>query len=303
MKRHTIFALLLLMTLGMWHTNVLAAEDNSTETAANVSVNDSISEDVTVGDNTQTNTKILSKEEKRQEKLDQGKWKSKKKHIYYYNSDGKKVTGLVTIKKRQYYFDKKGIQRTGWQKINNDYYFFKTENEHKGYMVTSKKINGITLDKNGKAKCREAWQKDKLKLMVQCSEIIEQITNSSMTKLEKLRAAYKYEMSSYHILGSPHFHNSVHWDVIYAARILRDGHGACYEYGALFAYLANAVGYKKCYAVSSGGHGWAEVDGKVSDPNWDISDRHNTYFQMDMNLSGHGGRPSYKSCRMYVKRI
>ena len=44
--------------------------------------------------------------------------------------------------------------------------------------------------------------------------------------------------------------------------------GDCYSYGAAFAFMAKAIGYTNVYACNSGGHGWAEVDGKVYDPEW-----------------------------------
>ena len=46
------------------------------------------------------------------------------------------------------------------------------------------------------------------------------------------------------------------------------GHGNCYAYGAAFAFLANAAGYTDVYAIYSGGHGWAEIDGLIYDPEW-----------------------------------
>ena len=39
-----------------------------------------------------------------------------------------------------------------------------------------------------------------------------------------------------------------------------DGAGNCFSYGAAFAYMAKAIGYKNVYCCNSGGHGWAEVD-------------------------------------------
>ena len=35
------------------------------------------------------------------------------------------------------------------------------------------------------------------------------------------------------------------------------------------------IGYKEVYACNSGGHGWAEVEGKYYDPEWDM--HHNDY--------------------------
>ena len=237
-----------------------------------------------------------------QQKLDKGKWKIKHGHVYHYNKDGKKTKGLVTIKGKKYYFDKKGIQRTGWRKIKGNYYFFRIKNKSKGYMVKSKTINGIKIKKNGKAKLSSYDTKRKLKLMTSIAEDMDKITNCKMSRLQKMRKAYNYLIKKYEIGGSQNFYYEKNWDITYAARMYRDGHGACFEFGALYAYFANACGAKYCYAVSSGGHGWAEVNSKVFDPNWEKGTGQD-YFNMDYGLSGVGGRPDYAIARMYVKRI
>ena len=58
--------------------------------------------------------------------------------------------------------------------------------------------------------------------------------------------------------------------MIYANDILVNGAGDCYSYGAAYAYLAKAIGCDEVYACNSGGHGWAEVEGKVYDPEWSL---------------------------------
>ena len=58
------------------------------------------------------------------------------------------------------------------------------------------------------------------------------------------------------------------WPIIYANDLLIYGEGNCLSYGAEFAFLAKAIGYDDVYACHSGGHGWAEIDGLVYDPEW-----------------------------------
>lgn len=69
------------------------------------------------------------------------------------------------------------------------------------------------------------------------------------------------------------------------------------------AFLADAVGYENCYAISSGGHGWAEIEGRVYDISWDLVDRKHNYYALSYELSGVDGRPNYKNARKYVKKI
>ena len=242
-------------------------------------------------------------EKARQKVIDKGKWKIKKKNVYYYDGNGKKVKGFVKIKKKYYYFDKNGIQRTGWRKIKGKYYFFKLKNKSDGYMVKNKKVNRVKLDKNGAAKTKKKWIRQKLALMVKCQNIVNKITNSQMTTMQKMKKSYDWERKNFYIKGSHKFHASAHWDLVYAKRMMKDSHGACFEWGALYAYLANAAGAKKCYSVSSGGHGWSEVEGKVCDPDWEFANPSNSYFMLDYDLSGTGGRPNYKRYRGYLRRI
>ena len=228
-------------------------------------------------------------------------WKIEKQCVFYYKG-GKKLTGLRKLNGKYYYFDKKGVQRTGWQKIRGDYYFFRIDSKEKGYMVTSKKVNGVTLKDSGKAKKTKA-SAAKLNVMIKANKIMEKATKPTMKQKEKLRACFDYSMKKFRYRGSPRFKKSKNWEYKYALDMFDRGHGSCYAYGAAFAFLANAVGYTDAYAISSGGHGWAEVKGRVYDPSWEMVDKKHHYFGMSYNLSGKGGRPNYKRNRTYVMKI
>ena len=76
--------------------------------------------------------------------------------------------------------------------------------------------------------------------------------------------------------------------------------------GVTFAYLANAVGMKKVYVICSGGHGWAEIGGKVYDPDWALVSSVDSFFAMSTDLSGVNGRPvSWQPplCKKGLRRI
>lgn len=250
-----------------------------------------------------TKNKQEKKQKKKQikKKKPEGKWKTKKGYVYYIRPNKKKTKGFIKIKNKKYYFDKKGIQKNGWQKIGGNYYFFKEDGGKKGYMVTSKKINGIKLKKNGRAKLT-AYAKKKLNPLIKAQKIIEKCTKPTMKKYTKLKKVYQYALKNFQFRGSPTFHYSSDWDIRYALQMFDDGHGACYAYGGAFAYLANAVGYHDSYIVSSGGHGWAQAKGHVFDVSWENADSH-SYFDMDYSYSGIGGRPNYAKNKKYMKRI
>jgi hypothetical protein len=77
-------------------------------------------------------------------------WKTKDGRSYY-TSGGKRVTGLREIGGKYYYFDTQGIQRTSWRQVGNHYSFFNVGDREKGEMLVSATINGIPIDREGKA--------------------------------------------------------------------------------------------------------------------------------------------------------
>ncbi|MCD8021968.1 MAG: hypothetical protein LUF30_03000 [Lachnospiraceae bacterium] len=229
-------------------------------------------------------------------------WLLKNQKVYYINSKGKRVFGLVEIGNHTYYFDEKGVQRTGWQKIDGYYYYFKIGNGKSGYMLTSTTVNGITIKKSGKADT-SGVNETKLQIMVQANQIMQSVTKPTMTKAEKLKLCYEYLVENVQYRGSPTFKNTTYWAWDYAASVFSTKKADCYGYGAAFAFLANAVGYPNCYAVSSGGHGWAEVKGLVYDVSWELVDTSHSYYAVSYSLSGIDGRPNYKAARNYTMQI
>lgn len=236
-----------------------------------------------------------------QEIGESGKWKARNQRFFYYEN-GKKVTGLKEIRHKYYYFAANGIQRTGWQYVNGDYYFFKIGNGEKGWMQKEKTVNGIRLTENGKAELTKAAT-EKLNVLVRANQVLEKATRPEMVKAEKLQKCFEYLVQHFQYRGSPVFEETKQWEVDYALNLFEEGHGNCYAFGAAFAFLANAAGYKNCYAVSSGGHGWAEIAGKIYDPTWSLIDDENSYYGVSSNLSGQDGRPNYKNSRKYVAKI
>ena len=233
-----------------------------------------------------------------------GTWKTIKGRHYYYNARGKKIKGKVKIGSRYYFFDKNGIQRYGWKKIKNDYYFFRISTGTTGaYMLTSTTINGIALDASGRAS-KSGSNLRKLKLMTEANKIVEKISRPGMNKMQRLRASFDYVKKQYTYYCWREFRNTQDWEKDFAEDMFfRGGRGDCVSYAAAFAYLANAVGMKKVYVICSGGHGWAEIGGKVYDPDWALVSSVDSYFAMSYDLSGVNGRPMYRGNRLYVKKI
>lgn len=111
-------------------------------------------------------------------------------------------------------------------------------------------------------------------------EAVSNCTNSNMTKEEKLKAAFDYLKKNYLEGVNRNDYREMDWPAVYAKDLLIGGKGDCFSYGAAFAYMAKAIGYEESYACNSGGHGWAEVNGKVYDPEWSMHSQKYSYFGM-----------------------
>ena len=171
------------------------------------------------------------------------------------------------------------------------------------YKITSNKLNGIYIESKGRAK-KSGSNARKLKIMVEANRIVEKITKPTMTRKQCLRTCFNYVKKHYTYYSWREFKNTANWEKDFAEDMFfRGGRGDCVSYAAAFAYMANAVGMKKVYVICSGGHGWAEIGGKIYDPDWALVSKVDSYFDMSYSLSGVNGRPMYKGNRLYVKKI
>ena len=186
-------------------------------------------------------------------------WYRKKGHIWYFNKKGKKVTGWKKIKGKKYYFRTSGKYRgaavTGWMKQGKAWYFF----DKQGVYRPKKSANASrSSDRTGSAK---------QKTLRRAKAIVSTITNSKMSKAQKLRVCFDYVMKTYtgRRPRTPHYYGT-DWPVVYANDMFLDGSGNCFSYAAAFAYLAKAIGYTNVYCCNDTGHGWTEINGLVYDP-------------------------------------
>ncbi len=231
-------------------------------------------------------------------------WKESKGRYYYRIKEGEWASGITEIGGKKYYFDKKHIQHVGWQKIGKAYYYFQIASGEKGHMICSQKVNHIKLRKDGRAKVSKA-NKKRLWVLAEAQRVAERATkkNLKMSRKEKLQASWKYILKNWRYVESPDWRYKKGWEVKNAYYCLECDRGDCMAQGAAFAFIGNACGYTDCCAVSSGGHGWAEVKGRVCDPTWAKVDKKHSYFMLKMSLSGKNRRPRYKTNRKHVYKI
>lgn len=141
-------------------------------------------------------------------------------------------------------------------------------------------VNGVKWNViEGKASRAETESDETLHLALQA---VAKWTNTSMSRDEKLRACFEGLKNDY-LEGVRHDppYTEIDWPVLYANDIFVYGKGDCFSYGAAFAYIGKAIGCTECYACNSGGHGWAEIEGKVYDPEWGRHFFDHTYFGID----------------------
>ena len=146
-------------------------------------------------------------------------------------------------------------------------------------------VNGVKWNVlNGRA-YKVTTEEDKT--MYLALRLVDKVCDKSMTKAQKMRKMFGYFKTAYseYRPRTPNSHENG-WQILYANDILVGGGGNCMSYGAAFAFVAKAIGYNHCYACNSGGHGWAEADGLVYDPEWDMHYGNYTYYAVSYDYGG-----------------
>lgn len=237
------------------------------------------------------------------------------KNTFMFSKTGKLFTGWKKINKNKYYFISKGKVGVkgkmvkGIKKIKKFRYFFNSAGELQKGIVGNKRRGFYYADKKGRinSKNRKAviykgkkWNvlngkatkvKTKKHLtLFRALKLVEKVTKKKMSKAAKLKACFKYVKKSYIEKNPriPHYHGKG-WCEIYANDMFVHKTGNCFSYASAFAYMAKAIGYKKVYCCNSGGHGWAEINGLVYDPEWSIHHLDNSFYALSYNTKTSNG--------------
>ena len=228
-------------------------------------------------------------------------WIQEGDYYTYLMPNGKIAHGLTTIKGKTYLFDAEGRQKTGWQRVKGEYRFFNPANKTDGYQLQDCIVNGISVNENGVATPSGAgWEE--LDIMIKAQKLVEWLTVPTQSRYDKLVRGFYYLKDDCYESLTRNFYYYDGWHRAMALDVYDRQTGSCFSYGAAFAYYANALGYGSCNIISSGGHGWAEVDGLVYDAEWS---RHcgRDLIGISYDESGYGGTPAYASSRYYVVEI
>ncbi|MCI2048167.1 MAG: transglutaminase-like domain-containing protein [Lachnospiraceae bacterium] len=154
----------------------------------------------------------------------------------------------------EYYIDPDGYIRTGTYTLDHETYQFLAEG--RAVPVGTDSTQPVTEDR------------DRAALRQKCDRIIASVTTPDMSKEQKLRAVYDWEMKACGYKRNSQI-PSGDFTPSYALQILTSGRGNCFRFSSAFAYLAKDLGFEsvmitgKCDSLSRRGtvapHGWPMV--------------------------------------------
>jgi hypothetical protein len=191
-------------------------------------------------------------------------WYKENGYTYYYNSKGKKVTGLYKLTSGKYYFDSNGVRQTGWIKLNDQYYFFNRSN---GKQVTGKTVDGIKITGSGTAE-KTQYNISKIDTMITAHNLVNQITKPTDSLETKRLKCFKWVFQfPYHRFRklAPIYKNQG-WEITFANDIFKYKSGCCVSEASAVAFLFHECGYETVYVAHDTGHAWVEMNGRVYDP-------------------------------------
>lgn len=126
-----------------------------------------------------------------------------------------------------------------------------------GQYLKNQSLGAFYFDAQGRYTTGDA------ELDTQLNNIVEQLTNDSMTRDEKLRALYNYVRDNFTYLKRPLISKGqTGWEAGYAKYFLANGKGNCYNYAATYCLLARELGLPAYTVVGSAlnsPHGWVEI--------------------------------------------
>lgn len=126
-----------------------------------------------------------------------------------------------------------------------------------GEPARNQNINGLYFDENG------CYTTGNAELDQRLNAIVEELTNDSMTRDEKLEALFNYVRDNYTYLKRPLISKGqTGWEPEYALYFLQNGKGNCYSFSAAYCLLCRELGLPAYTVVGSAlnsPHGWVEI--------------------------------------------
>lgn len=224
---------------------------------------------------------------------------------YYLRSDGSRFSGWKKIKGKRYYFQKNGkmYTRKGWLILNGNKYYINSDKSCSIGLCTIKK-NKYYFDEYGRLYYNKQGVKIKNKyfnfnskglmtrsssLQTQCikatQKFIKNHTSAGMSKSQKFRTCFNYLLwyMNYRPKGfNARDFEGDEWQYTWALGVFQSPSfsGNCYGFACSVAAIAKELGYDPYVIVTTGDHGFVQIDGRY-------------YDNMYGGLFGASGRPAY----------
>ena len=203
--------------------------------------------------------------------------------------------GFVTIDGKLYHVSKDGYAidsySAGEHEIDGGLYYVQKD----GSFLTNGSVGHLTFGADGRYTSGNAV------LDSYVDQALAECTNSSMTKSQKLRAAYLYVRDHGAYLARPHqARGTTAWAEESALFMFEHKKGNCYCFAGQFLYMARRIGYD-AYVVSGG------VGRKDSDHAWVMIPENGQQYIYDVELDwgyrvGKYGKANYNMYKMPLNK-
>lgn len=142
----------------------------------------------------------------------------------------------------------------GPQRINGRLYWVAN-----GQFMRNQNVGGLYFDENGCYTTKNA------ELDVLLNDIVNKLTDNSMSQDQKLRALFNYTVNNYKYLARPIVSKgATGWEPDYALSFLKTGKGNCFSFAAAYCLMCQELGLPAYTVVGASGeagspHGWVEI--------------------------------------------
>ena len=149
--------------------------------------------------------------------------------------------------------------------------------------TTVENTKGLYDSKGLKVKALSSVEITNEEALDNARKVIAKVTNSHMTKAQKLQACFNWVISKPYVTRR-RFSNFPGWPAVFANDHFVLGGGNCHSDAGAFAYLAKALGYKNVYVCTDAegrhgeGHSWTEINGLVYDPLFSEAKNYSKYY-------------------------
>lgn len=186
--------------------------------------------------------------------------------VYVFNEKGQLLKNqknrMVTVLGKKFYIiSNSGNPATGYFIYKNNLYY--ADSKGRCYLNRSRDNGQLYFTSSGAAR-----KNSNVLLKMKTMQTVASITNSRMSKAQKLRACWEYmvKWDNFNYGGNDPDRTQKEWYRTTALKMLQSKNGTCYSFACAFAALAKEVGYKNIKLIIGYDHCWVTINGKHYDP-------------------------------------